>query len=71
MNLGERLKKLRKARGLTQDMLADRSGISSAHLSHYECNRQVPTLENFIKLKIGMGVTWDSMFLFDLKTMDE
>ena len=44
-DFGLRLKKLRKSRGLTQKMLADRINKSVSAVSSYESNAQLPPLD--------------------------
>lgn len=50
---GDRIAFMRESRGLTQEDLASRLGISRASLSHYETNRRQPdyeTLRNIANL---------------------
>jgi transcriptional regulator with XRE-family HTH domain len=42
--VGERIKKIRKAKGLRQDDLSERSGLNRAHLYRLENGRQSMTL---------------------------
>ena len=55
--LGERVKELRRARGLTLDGLADLSGVSRAMISKLERGEKNPTLVVAAKLAEGLGVT--------------
>lgn len=41
--LGEKIKAFRKARGLTQEQLAEKIGIDNKHLSRIEKGRHLPT----------------------------
>ena len=45
-----RLKAMRLLHGLTQDELAKRCGWTEGTISHFECGRRSPSLENFVKL---------------------
>jgi transcriptional regulator with XRE-family HTH domain len=56
-NLGERIRALRKAAGLTLDDVAGRSGISRAALSKIERGEMSPTYESL--LKVGRGLQAD------------
>jgi len=47
---GERLRKVRLAKGLTQSELADRCGTSIAAISHIERGTKVPTLTTLVRL---------------------
>jgi len=55
--LGERVKELRRARGLTLDGLAELSGVSRAMISKLERGEKNPTLVVAAKLAEGLGVT--------------
>lgn len=55
--VGERVKDLRRERGLTLDMLAGRSGVSRAMISKLERGEKNPTLVVAAKLAEGLGVT--------------
>ena len=50
-----RLKTLRKARGMSQEALAERAGISRTYLARLETARQDPTLSTLEKLAKGYG----------------
>jgi transcriptional regulator with XRE-family HTH domain len=54
--LGKRIKELRAARGLSQEQLAEKMGISPKYLSSIERSRENPTLEMLVKLAHGLGV---------------
>lgn len=54
--LGRILAELRKEAGLTQQELADRSGISAAMISGYEQGKNDPKLATLGKLLNGLGV---------------
>jgi transcriptional regulator with XRE-family HTH domain len=47
---GERVMKLRQARGLTQEVLAARSGISQKYLSELERGEKAPSWETLVAL---------------------
>src|SRR5215211_9461670 len=55
--LGERVRMLRRERGLTLDLLAERSGVSRAMISKLERGEKNPTLVVAAKLAEGLGVT--------------
>ena len=55
--LGARVKKLRRARGLTLDELAGRSGVSRAMISKLERGEKNPTLVVAAKLAEGLDLT--------------
>ena len=55
--LGERVRELRRRRGLTLDGLAEVSGVSRAMISKLERGEKNPTLVVAAKLAEGLGVT--------------
>lgn len=54
--LGERIRGLRRERGLTLDLLAERSGVSRAMISKLERGEKNPTLVVAAKVAEGLGV---------------
>ena len=58
MSLGDQIKALRKARGLTRDDLAARIGVSGAYLSMLESGKRAnPTRDVTRKLADALGVS--------------
>ncbi len=55
--VGERVRELRRGRGLTLEELAERSGVSRAMISKVERGEKNPTLVVAAKLAEGLGVT--------------
>ena len=51
-----RLKKLREARGLTQEQLAEKAGVSRAYLARLEIGRHDPPLSTLEKLAKALKV---------------
>ena len=62
--IGRRLQELRKAKGLSQEKIAEKADISSTYLSRIECGRENPTLDMFIKLTHALDVEMWEMFDF-------
>lgn len=61
--LGKRIKELRRSRDLSQEQLAEKTGINAKYLSSIERGRENPTLDLLIKLaKKGLGVEMGSLF---------
>ena len=48
--LGQRIRQLRKARGITQEELAELLGIGTPNISYIENGKFAPSMENFEKL---------------------
>ena len=56
---GSNLKFLRKAKGLTQDQLADKLGINRAMIGSYEENRAIPKLNAMQDIASRMCCRYD------------
>ncbi|SDX03732.1 Transcriptional regulator, contains XRE-family HTH domain [Alicyclobacillus hesperidum] len=57
MNLGERMAFIRKKKGLTQQDVADKLGISRGTYAHYEINKREPDLDMLKRIASVLGVT--------------
>ena len=62
VDLGARVKGLRKRAGFTIRQVAQRSGISPSALSKIENNLLSPTYDNIIRLAHGLGVDISELF---------
>ncbi len=69
VDLGRRLKELRKKRKLTQQQVAERIWVSKAMVSAYELSIRTPSYEVLIKLAKLFGVTTD--YLLGLDEVDD
>lgn len=57
MTLGQRIRQLRKQRGLTVAKLAYRAGIHPQAMNHYECDLRQPNVDNLRRIANALGVT--------------
>ena len=64
-HFAQHLKTLRKARGLTQQELADRIGLKRAALGAYEEGRAEPRLVNVVAFAEFFGVSVDALLKGD------
>lgn len=62
IDLGSRVRTLRKAKRLTLKDVATKAGLATATISKVENNRLSPTYENIIRLALGLGVDIASLF---------
>lgn len=60
--IGERIKKLRKVRGLSQEKLAERAGIDRSHMGFIEQGRRQPTLSTLHKLTKTLDISLEKLF---------
>ena len=59
MKLSERIQHLRKSRGMSQEELAEKIGVSRQAVSKWESEQSMPDLEKVILLSDFFGVTTD------------
>jgi len=64
VELGERLKRLRKHAGLTQAQVAARVEIDEKSLSRLEAGKLRPSLDTLDRLRDALGGTWGDLFAF-------
>lgn len=57
--IGQRVRKYRKAQGLSQEELAARVGISVTHMSHIETGNTKLSLPVLVELACALGVQSD------------
>ncbi len=70
INIGEKIKKLRKARGITQEELAESLGISFQAISKWENRIALPDITMAPAIASYFGITMDELFDFNLKEVD-
>ena len=65
MDLGTHIYQLRRARGLSQDDVAEALGVSRQSVSKWENNASVPELEKLLALSGLFGVSLDELVTGD------
>lgn len=55
-SIGENIKKFRKAKGLTQERLAELSGLSTMSVRRYETNERTPNIKQLRAISATLGV---------------
>lgn len=65
VEFGQRLKELRKAKGLTQKQLADLLGVKNSIISFYEVGDRIPSPEVIKKLAAVLHVSADFLLGLD------
>lgn len=77
LDMGERLKQLRKNNNLTQKQVGQRIGVAISAVSSYESGVRYPTYESLVKLSRLYNVTTDYLIglsdrnLIDLSELEE
>ena len=64
MLLGERIKELRKSRGLTQEQFAECIGVEQKHVSRIERGKSFPTIERLEMITQALNVSMRDIFDF-------
>lgn len=70
MNIGNKIKMLRKRRGITQEQLAESIGVSFQAVSKWENNIALPDIILAPLLASYFSVSLDELFDFNLKEME-
>ncbi|MDE6221608.1 MAG: helix-turn-helix domain-containing protein [Lachnospiraceae bacterium] len=63
--IGQKIRKVRKSRGLSQEELAERIGISTTHMSHIETGNTKLSLPVFVDIASALEVRTDELLLDD------
>lgn len=61
--VARRLAELRRARGLTQDQAAERTGVAWRHLQRLEAGTENPTIETLYRVVSGYGASLADLFV--------
>ncbi len=61
--IGQRIKEIRGAAGITQEQLSEKAGINVKYLSSIERGRENPTLSTVIKISQALMVNIDQFFI--------
>ncbi len=69
MNIGDRLRELRKERRLTQNDVETLTGIKRSSLALYELGVQTPPIDKLIKLAYLYNVSLDYLCGIDNRTV--
>ncbi|PWV59111.1 cupin domain-containing protein [Plasticicumulans acidivorans] len=69
-NLGERLRQLREAHGLSQRALATRAGVANGIISMIEQNRSSPSVATLKKILDGIPLSLGAFFGADLPVQE-
>lgn len=62
-NLSERIEKLRKEKGMTQEQLADKAGLHRAYFWDIESGRNI-SVKTAYKIARALGITLSELFEF-------
>ncbi|MFT9848474.1 helix-turn-helix domain-containing protein [Aneurinibacillus sp. REN35] len=65
MQIGDKLRSLRKSKGLTTSELADMVSVSQSYISRFENNRAVPDVDMLARILEALGTNIASFFAND------
>ena len=68
--IGQRIRKFRKANNLSQEQLAEQVGISTTHLSHIETGNTKLSLAVFVDIASALSVQTDAL-LYDTPDLNK
>ena len=71
MEIGNQIKALRLARGVTQETLAEKLGVSAQAVSKWERGATAPDVQLLPSLSAYFGVTIDALFALSDETRME
>ena len=66
-SIGEKIRKYRKAKGMTQDKLAEKTDLSTNHLGAIERAEKNLTLANLINIANALDVTADMLLCDEIR----
>jgi transcriptional regulator with XRE-family HTH domain len=59
--MGNKLRELRRMKGMTQEALSKFSGVNRVSIAKYESGKTVPSMQTAKKLADALGVTVDEL----------
>ena len=62
MNIGNKIKNLRRIKNLTQEELAERTDLSKGYISQIESEHASPSMETFLNIIEVLGTTPSEFF---------
>lgn len=62
--LGQRIRRIRRQKSLTQERLGELCGLSAAHIGHIERGTRIPSLDTVYSIACELGVSIDCL-MFD------
>ena len=65
MTIGEKIRLLRKDRGMTQKQLAERAGVAEISIRNYENNKRQPRMEQLSRIAHVLQINFESFLQVD------
>ncbi|MEI3479077.1 MAG: helix-turn-helix transcriptional regulator [Bilophila sp.] len=70
LNIGNKIQSRRKAMGLSQEELAQRTGVSRQSVTKWETGQSAPDLDRLVQLADLLGVSLDYLLRADMESLD-
>ncbi len=67
-DIGQRIKRKRIEKGLTQEKLSELIGVGASHMSHLESGKTVPSMEVFISICNVLECSADELLCREITT---
>ena len=67
LEIGQRIRAVRKKRGLTQEKLAELVEAGTTHISHIETGNTIPSIKMFIAIVNALDVSADELLCDNLE----
>ena len=65
--IGSRIRTARLRKGMTQERLAELSGVGTPHISHIETGNTIPSLKIFVAIINALDCSADELLCLELK----
>ena len=69
--IAEKIKRYRKIKNMSQDMLADAAGINVSMIKKYECGIRNPKPEQLLKIANALGISINALYSHDINTVSD
>lgn len=69
--IGKRIQEERRKRGVTQQELAEKLGMTAKYISNIECGSKTPKLETFVAIANALQVDANTLLVDSLAVSDE
>lgn len=66
-NIGARIRTVRLSKKLTQEQLAEATGVGVTHISHIETGNSVPSLQVMVDIINALGCSADELLCMEIE----
>jgi len=71
VGIGKKIQRTREKKGLTQELLEEKTGINAKYISAVECGQKNVTIKTLDKIAKGLEIELYEMFLFTHEVQSE